>query len=301
MTIFNNNLNMVEVWNTSTNGFNVEYTNILYVLSALSSIAAIVVKNSIVSILFLVCLFALIGMALCLSGFNFIGLSYIMIYIGAVSILFIFILMLVNIRTSELLSNNIKILALAGLLILSLVYIYFSVYSYSDSAKGGEKYLLSLNNLKLLFFWGDEDNTPKEEDAPWRLFYYFIIVQFLMSINWDGLYTILGYIASIGSILYTVYSIWLMIVSYILLLTLTGAILVTLSPEYSNSSYTSNLDSTPSFRNSSLNFNQRRSYSTSSKIIKELAPISPKWVTGFCDGDSSFSIGMTRNKSYKTG
>jgi NADH-ubiquinone oxidoreductase chain 6 len=51
-------------------------------------------------------------------GINFIGLSYLLVYVGAVSILFIFILMLINIRISELVdnsSNNIPLAILIGI------------------------------------------------------------------------------------------------------------------------------------------------------------------------------------------
>jgi len=39
-------------------------------------------------------------------GLSFIGLSYLLVYVGAVSILFLFILMLINVRISELLTDN---------------------------------------------------------------------------------------------------------------------------------------------------------------------------------------------------
>jgi NADH-ubiquinone oxidoreductase chain 6 len=46
-------------------------------------------------------------------GINFIGLSYLLVYVGAVSILFLFILMLINIRISELVTNNSNSIPLA--------------------------------------------------------------------------------------------------------------------------------------------------------------------------------------------
>jgi NADH-ubiquinone oxidoreductase chain 6 len=49
-------------------------------------------------------------------GINFIGLSYLLVYVGAVSILFIFILMLINIRISELVDNSSNSLPLAILI-----------------------------------------------------------------------------------------------------------------------------------------------------------------------------------------
>ena len=39
-------------------------------------------------------------------GMSFIGLSYLLVYVGAVSILFLFILMLINVRISELTSDT---------------------------------------------------------------------------------------------------------------------------------------------------------------------------------------------------
>nr|YP_010119592.1 NADH dehydrogenase subunit 6 [Ceratocystis changhui]QRB97929.1 NADH dehydrogenase subunit 6 [Ceratocystis changhui]QRB98251.1 NADH dehydrogenase subunit 6 [Ceratocystis fimbriata] len=227
---------LLNLFNNTTNGFNIKFTSILFIGSVLTAIVTIAVKNTIVGLLFLISLFVLIGIYLYSVGLEFLGFGYILIYVGAVSILFLFILMLVNIRTSELLSNNIKILALAGLLILSLVFIYFSVYFYSDSIKG-EKSLLNFKEyLKNAFFngFGDENDTSKVSDSPWRLFYYYDLVEYVMGISWDGLYTILCHIVAIGNILYTSYSIWLIIVSIILLLTMNGAIVVTVSSDSSN-------------------------------------------------------------------
>ena len=75
-------------------------------ISIITSVLVITVKNPIVSVLFLIGLFLSISVYLISLGFFFIGLSYILVYIGAISILFIFILMLINIRVSELLSET---------------------------------------------------------------------------------------------------------------------------------------------------------------------------------------------------
>jgi NADH-ubiquinone oxidoreductase chain 6 len=55
-------------------------------------------------------------------GINFIGLSYLLVYVGAVSILFLFILMLINVRVSELTINNTNSIPLA-----ILVGIFFNI------------------------------------------------------------------------------------------------------------------------------------------------------------------------------
>lgn len=79
----------------------------------------IVSKNPIVSVLFLIGLFLNIASYLLMLGVNFIGLSYLLVYVGAVSILFLFILMLINVRISELVtdtSNSIPLALMIGII-----------------------------------------------------------------------------------------------------------------------------------------------------------------------------------------
>src|SRR5205085_5861736 len=89
-----------------TKGFITEILNFFSILAIICCILVIVIKNPIVSVLFLIGLFLSISGYLILLGINFIGISYILVYIGAVSILFLFILMLINIRISELLNET---------------------------------------------------------------------------------------------------------------------------------------------------------------------------------------------------
>jgi NADH-ubiquinone oxidoreductase chain 6 len=100
-----------------TNGFKIEFVDFLFLLSIFFGIFTIVSRNPIVSVLFLIGLFINISGLLILVGYNFIGLSYILVYIGAVSILFLFILMLINIRISELLSESNNNIPLAILIV----------------------------------------------------------------------------------------------------------------------------------------------------------------------------------------
>jgi NADH-ubiquinone oxidoreductase chain 6 len=88
------------------NGYSVYNLDILYIIAIVLGVLVIISKNPIVSVLFLIGLFLSISAYLILTGLNFIGLSYLLVYIGAVSILFLFILMLINIRISELLNET---------------------------------------------------------------------------------------------------------------------------------------------------------------------------------------------------
>ena len=68
-----------------------------------SSILVITSNNLVVAVIFLILLFINTAGYLILMGIGFIGLSYIIIYIGAITVLFLFIIMMINIRLVDLL------------------------------------------------------------------------------------------------------------------------------------------------------------------------------------------------------
>jgi NADH-ubiquinone oxidoreductase chain 6 len=110
-----------------TNGFFIENLNIISFIAILCGILVITSKNPIVSLLFLIALFASISSYLILIGLTFIGLSYLIIYIGAVSILFLFILMLINIRISELQNNTSNSIVLGIIVIFAFNYLLYNL------------------------------------------------------------------------------------------------------------------------------------------------------------------------------
>src|SRR6267378_439314 len=114
-----------------TNGYRVETLDLISLISVLCGILVIVSKNPIVSVLFLIGLFLSISTYLMVLGLNFIGLSYLLVYVGAVSILFLFILMLINVRISELLSNTSNSIPLAILIAISFNYPIHEILLYS--------------------------------------------------------------------------------------------------------------------------------------------------------------------------
>lgn len=97
---------LLHILETVTNGYRVETLDLISLLSVLASILVIISKNPVLSVLFLIGLFFCIACFLFLLGLNFIGLSYLLVYVGAVSILFLFILMLINVRVSELTTDT---------------------------------------------------------------------------------------------------------------------------------------------------------------------------------------------------
>jgi NADH-ubiquinone oxidoreductase chain 6 len=95
-----------------------------------SSIISITSNNPIISIIFLITAFVNAAGYLILLGINFIGISYIVIYVGAIAVLFLFIILMINIKLTDILDtgyNFTKNLPI-GLNIASLLlFIFFSV------------------------------------------------------------------------------------------------------------------------------------------------------------------------------
>src|ERR1017187_7524163 len=129
---------------TFTNGYREEFLDIISLLAILCGILVIISKNPIVSVLFLIGLFLSIASYLIIIGINFIGLSYLLVYVGAVSILFLFILMLINVRISELLSNTSNSIPLATMIVIAFNYPIYQILPYRMG--GFNHYVMDLNN-----------------------------------------------------------------------------------------------------------------------------------------------------------
>nr|YP_008474927.1 NADH dehydrogenase subunit 6 [Candida tetrigidarum]AGS44167.1 NADH dehydrogenase subunit 6 [Candida tetrigidarum] len=67
-------------------------------ISGIASILAIGLLSPVQSILALICLFLSVAISLYSSGYVLMGILYILVYVGAIAILFLFILSLLNIE-----------------------------------------------------------------------------------------------------------------------------------------------------------------------------------------------------------
>ena len=174
--------------------------NFFELFSIFGGILVVISNNPILSVLFLIGLFVSVSIILCLLGLYFIALAYLLVYVGAVSILFLFILMLMNVRISELLYNTSNSIALASI---SVYILYRTV---------GLRYPLVITQHNSVILYG-------------------------LSTIWDGHLAETNHLTSIGNIIYTNYAIWLQIIGFILVLAMVGAIVITIkSPANSLSS-----------------------------------------------------------------
>ena len=215
-----NNLFLVN--ETFTNGYLANILNIISLFAIFCGVFVIISKNPVVSVLFLIGLFGNIASYLILIGLGFMGLAYLVVYIGAISILFLFILMLINIRISELQSNTRNTIPLAITITIALNYPLFKLLPYDVAILSNNYYMnnvlydISLNKYNSNYFN--------------NLNIYNNNLSFVTSNMWDGNLAETGHIASIGSVMYTNYNMWLLIASFILLLAMVGCIVITLKP-----------------------------------------------------------------------
>ena len=211
---------------TFSNGYRAEILDLISLTSILSGILVIISKNPIVSVLFLIGLFLSISSYLIILGLNFIGISYLLVYVGAVSILFLFILMLINIRISELLSDTSNSIPLAVIVTIAFNYAIYQILPYSITAYNS--YKIDLNNtLSNLYYNNYSDYLNKFINLGNKNLNSGEL-SFVTSKIWDGNLVETTHIIGIGNVMYTNYSIWLIITSIILLLAMVGAIVITI-------------------------------------------------------------------------
>lgn len=207
------------------NGYTVEILDIISAISIICGIFVIISKNPIVSVLYLIGLFLSIASYLIFIGINFIGLSYLLVYVGAVSILFLFILMLINVRISELTSYTNNSLPLGVLIVIALNISICNILPNNILSNN----FIDLNNVLNTFLYNNVFNKfsavytlntkgSKQDN----------IIYFISNTIWDGNLSENNDITTIGNIIYTSHSIWLILTSIILLLAMVGAIVITI-------------------------------------------------------------------------
>ena len=245
--------NLILLSETYTNGYKPETLYILSLAAILCGILVIISKNPIVSVLFLIGLFSSIASYLIVLGLNFIGLSYLLVYVGAVSILFLFILMLINVRVSELWSNTSKSIPLAIFIGISFNYPVYPILPYNTASFNSEAISLEYSIISDDVYPILSNNTAfsnKSINSSYGIvsgdiwsnnysdYFYKIFnlnnnidngeISLVTSKIWDSNLAETSHITSIGNIMYTSYSIWLILTSIILLLAMVGAIVITI-------------------------------------------------------------------------
>ena len=209
----------------------------------MSSILVITSKNPVVAVIFLISLFINTAGYLILLGIGFIGISYIIIYIGAITVLFLFIIMMINIRLLDILeigneyTKNLPLALLVGTLF---VYEIFNVLPFTiNNVFILDLPLEILNFFNALILEKNLDNTERLTNLS-DLFMALeprarVIEIQSGNTDIDNILSSFSQIEVVGQGLYTYGAMLLLLSSVILLLSMVSAIF--LSKNLSDSSY----------------------------------------------------------------
>ena len=105
-------------------------------ITIFSSIMVISSKNTIHAVFFLILDFVSISCLFIMLGAEFLGMITLIVYVGAVAVLFLFVVMMININFSELKSGFLNYLpfgSLIGLVILLELFIMVGAWKYKDN------------------------------------------------------------------------------------------------------------------------------------------------------------------------
>ena len=183
----------------------------------LSGVLVITNKNPVISVIFLISLFINAAGYLIILGLGFVGIAYILIYIGAITVLFLFVIMMININLEDIQevgSQYSKNLPLALSIAFLFIYEFFTIMPFTFSNVSIISYALNyLINLNSILFSSNIANNINND-----------IIMTINPVIADSSIANFTQIEAIGHFMYTYGAIWLIICSIILLLSMIAPI-----------------------------------------------------------------------------
>jgi NADH-quinone oxidoreductase subunit J len=179
---------------------------LFYVFSSLAIVCSIMVisaRNPVFSVLFLVLVFCNAAGLLLLLETDFLAMLFLIVYVGAIAVLFLFVVMMLNVRITELKESVLRYIPIGGII---LFIFFFEVLSVINGD------LVPFFSSKLVFFDND----------------FLILNQNLKTTFWTNQIDPTINIVALGNVLYTYYVYCFIVASLILLVAMIGAILLTL-------------------------------------------------------------------------
>jgi|TARA_B110001450_G_scaffold4597_1_gene4741 NADH-quinone oxidoreductase subunit J len=179
---------------------------LFYIFSSLAIICGIMVissRNPVFSVLFLVLVFCNAAGLLLLLETDFLAMLFLIVYVGAIAVLFLFVVMMLNVRITTLKESVLRYLPIGGLI---LFIFFFEV----GSVINGD--LVPFFSSKLACFEND----------------FLILNQDLKTTLWTNQIDPTTNVAALGEVLYTYYVYCFIVASLILLVAMIGAILLTM-------------------------------------------------------------------------
>lgn len=168
-------------------------------LTLLSGIMVIQARNPVHSVLFLILVFFNAAGLLVLLGLDFFAMIFLVVYVGAIAVLFLFVVMMLNIKLAEINEKRLRYLPIGGLL--GVLFLF-------------EVLLIVDNDLIPLLIYGNIQALAEYRE--------------LQFIDWSNTIHTVTNIKAVGNIIYTYYFYFFLMASLILLVAMIGAIVLTM-------------------------------------------------------------------------
>lgn len=175
---------------------------LFYIFSSITLISGVMViqaRNPVHSVLFLILVFFNAAGLLVLLGLDFFAMIFLVVYVGAIAVLFLFVVMMLNIKIAEINEKRLRYLPIGG--VLGILFLF-------------EVLLIVDNDLIPLLFY---DNAQAIVD-----------IQNTSFINWINNVETITNIQAVGNLVYTYYFYFFIMASIILLVAMIGAIVLTM-------------------------------------------------------------------------
>ncbi len=167
-------------------------STLFYVFSTLAIVAATMVirsKNPVHSVLFLILVFCNVSGLMLLLDLDFFAMLFLVVYVGAIAVLFLFVVMMLDIRLAEIQENVLRYLPIGGFV--GLIF-FLEMFVVLDT-----DFIPLLSNTQTHFY------------------------------SWSAQH--FSTIESLGLVLYTTYVYYFIVASLILLVAMIGAIVLTMN------------------------------------------------------------------------
>ena len=160
-------------------------------LTAISSLMVIRSENPVHSVLFLILAFFNAAGLLILMEMEFLSLIFIVVYVGAIAVLFLFVVMMLNVKISEVEDEVLQYLPVGGTIGLIFLFLIFFIIEGDFVSFNGQA-----NSIYL---------------------------------DWFQQVDVVSNIETLGQVLYTEYLVYFLLAGVILLVAMVGAIVLTMS------------------------------------------------------------------------
>jgi NADH:ubiquinone oxidoreductase subunit 6 (subunit J) len=224
-------------------------------LALVAGFCVIKAKNPVYSVLFLILVFCNVSGILVLLGLDFFAMVFLVVYVGAIAVLFLFVVMMLNVKLAEINDNILRYLPVGGLfgllflgqillvmdesLVLVLTRSSVSEWSLLEGGEAIGVFIL-MSSLHLVWSLMTQPLEMASAVHQWWEHASTLVDKMTMASTQSQVFSDMVYVvwplfseeispvAALGQVVYTYYVVFFLVASLILLVAMIGAIVLTM-------------------------------------------------------------------------